>query len=293
MSVPSIFSIDVEDWFHILDLPDSADMSQWDRMPTHVVEDCRKLLDVFDEQGVKVTCFFLGWVGRKFPHLVREAADRGHEVASHGYSHRLVYSMTPREFYDDAVKAKQILEDILGKCVNGYRAPGFSVTSQVPWFFDQLTEAGYTYDSSIFPASRGHGGMKTGRYAPYRINDQMVEFPITVARFSRVPACLFGGGYLRLAPLSLIQRAASKILNEGRPVIYYVHPREVNPAAPRVEMPLRRSFKCYVNVASTEAKIRSLIGRFEMTTFQEYIRAHFSPGIAYGAKSIAAGTAGI
>jgi polysaccharide deacetylase family protein (PEP-CTERM system associated) len=289
MSIPSIFTIDVEDWFHILDLPSSADLSRWDDLPSHVVDDCRRLLDIFDEHGVKVTCFFLGWVARKFPHLVREAADRGHEIASHGYAHRLVYTMTAREFYDDAVKAKQILEDILGKCVNGYRAPGFSATREVPWFFEQLEGAGHSYDSSVFPASRGHGGMKNGQYAPYRVSGNMLEFPITVTKFSRVPACLFGGGYLRLAPLPLIQRAASKVLREGRPVIYYVHPREVNPAAPRLEMPLQRTFKCYVNVASTEAKIRALAARFEMTTFQNYIRAYFSPEGAQGARSLTAG----
>ncbi len=289
MSFESIFTVDVEDWFHILDLPSTMDISQWDAMPSHVEADYRKLLDIFDTYGAKTTCFFLGWVARNFPHLVREAAERGHEIASHGYAHRLVYTMTPRQFYDDALKARRILEDILGQRVCGFRAPGFSVTRAVPWFFEQLSAAGYTYDSSVFPASRGHGGMNTGCYAPYQLPEGMIEFPITIVRYSRIPACLFGGGYLRLAPLPLIQSAASKVLKEGRPVIYYVHPREVNPTAPRLDMPQPRRFKCYVNVASTEVKIRALLARFPMTTFQGYIKTHFSPGDPIGEKAMAAG----
>jgi len=193
---------------------------------------------------VKVTCFFLGWVAQEFPELVRDAADRGHEIASHGYAHVLCYEMTPEAFFEDIPKAKRIVEDLLGRPIHGYRAPGFSVTEKTPWFFDKLAQAGITYDSSVFPASRAHGGIKTSHYAPYVIKTKygsLIEFPITVARVFGRPTCFFGGGYLRLFPYTLLSRMSRKVLAEGRPVVFYVHPREIEPGHPRLRMnPLRR-----------------------------------------------------
>ena len=134
----SIFSIDVEDWFHILDAPAAPDISQWNRQPSCVERNFIKLLDLLGEQNVQATCFFLGYVAERFPHLVREASERGHEVASHGYGHQLIYTMTPQTFFEDTKKSKTILENITGKPVLGYRAPGFSVTEAIPWFDDKL-----------------------------------------------------------------------------------------------------------------------------------------------------------
>src|SRR5882724_4831986 len=134
-------------------------MSQWDSLPSRVEVNFRKLLDLFSEKNVKTTCFFLGWVAQKYPDLVREASSLGHEIASHGYSHTLVYKMSPEEFYRDSSRSKQILEDITGRAVEGYRAPGFSVTEKTPWFFEKLADAGYRYDASVFPTRRAHGGL--------------------------------------------------------------------------------------------------------------------------------------
>src|SRR5947209_14895215 len=127
-SVKSIFTVDVEDWFHILDSPSAPDISQWNSLPSCVERNFIKLLDLFSEKDVRVTCFFLGYIAHRFPHLVREANLRGHEIASHGYSHRLIYTMTPQEFMEDARKSREILENIIGRPVAGYRGPGFSVT---------------------------------------------------------------------------------------------------------------------------------------------------------------------
>ena len=129
-AIKCIFSIDVEDWFHILDLPSSPRPGDWDALPSHVEKNFFRLLDIFSAKDVRVTCFVLGWVGKKFPHLVKEASGRGHEIASHGYSHTLVYQMTEREFYQDAVESKKILEDITGRPIQGYRAAGFSLTNK-------------------------------------------------------------------------------------------------------------------------------------------------------------------
>src|SRR6185312_5917733 len=143
----SIMSVDVEDGFHLLEAESAPDISQCNSLPSGVARSFLKLLDLFSEKNVHVTCFFLGYVAERYPHLVKEALNRGHEIASHGYGHRLIYTMAPQAF----------LEGITGQAVTGYRAPGFSVTADTPWFFEKLVEAGFRYDSSVFPAPRQHG----------------------------------------------------------------------------------------------------------------------------------------
>jgi len=289
-----IFSVDVEDWFHILNLPSTPDLPMWDGLPSHVERDFLKLLDIFSEANARVTCFFLGWVARKFPSLVREAERRGHEIASHGYAHRLIYAMTAREFYEDAVKSKQVIEDAVGSEVIGYRSSGFSVTKSTPWFFDIPTEAGYRYDSSIFPAIRSHGGMTGVPYAPYCLAPNgLIEFPITVATVLRMPMCFFGGGYLRLFPWSIIRAMTMRVLKEGRPVVFYIHPREIEPEHPRLPMNTYRQFKSYVNLKGTEAKVQHVLSEFKVTTFRSYIEQHSCefagmPSVAATASAAAA-----
>ncbi len=270
----SIFSVDVEDWFHILDVPSAPALAEWSGLPSRVEKNFSKLLDLFSEEKVHVTCFFLGWIGEHFPHLVKEAASRGHEIASHGYGHRLVYEQGRDDFYEDVRRARLLLEDIAGVRVTGYRAPGFSTTEQTPWFFGALAEAGYQYDSSVFPAARGHGGMRDGRREPHRIGngDGILEVPITVANCMGKPMCFFGGGYLRLFPYWLIRKMARQVLAEGRPVVFYIHPREVDPSHPRLPMNRKRQFKTYVNLETTEWKVRHVLRDFPVTTFQNVIK---------------------
>jgi polysaccharide deacetylase family protein (PEP-CTERM system associated) len=264
----SIFSVDVEDWFHILDVPSTPGIAEWGTLPSHVEKNFNRLLNLFGEKNVQVTCFFLGWIAERFPHLVKEASARGHEVASHGYGHRLVYEQNREEFYSDVYRARLLLEDISGEAVVGYRAPGFSTTEQTPWFFDSLAEAGYQYDSSVFPAAHGHGGMREGRRDPHRITDGLLEFPITVADLMGKPMCFFGGGYLRLFPYWLIRRMSKQVLAEGRPVVFYIHPREIDPQHPRLPMSRKRQFKSYVNLETTETKVRRILQDFPVTTFK-------------------------
>ena len=268
----SIFSVDVEDWFHILDVPSAPAISEWGGLPSRVEKNFRKLLDIFSEHNVQVTCFVLAWVAERFPHLVKEAAARGHEIASHGYGHRLVYQQSRDEFCEDVRHARLLLEDVAGAPVLGYRAPGFSTTTDTPWFFDALVEAGYQYDSSVFPAPRGHGGIREARRDPYVIEGEgLLEVPITVADLMGRPMCFFGGGYLRLYPYWLIRQKAQQVLAEGRPVVFYIHPREIDPEHPRLPMSTSRRFKSYVNLDTTEAKIRRVLQDFPVTTFQNVI----------------------
>ena len=276
----SVFSVDVEDWFHILNLRSGYGMSDWDSLPSRVETNFRKLLELFSRHNVHVTCFFLGWVAERYPHLAREASLLGHEIASHGYSHSLVYHMSSAEFLDDIQRAKNILESITGQHVLGYRAPGYSVTPKTPWFFEKLAEAGYRYDSSMFPARRGHGGVTGSHCAPYAIpissSQQIIEFPISVAQVMTARICLFGGGYLRLFPWSLIKNMAHRVIHEGRPVTFYVHPREIDPQHPRIPMNTLRTFKCYVNLSSTERKLESILNEFPVTTFRQFLSEHWA-----------------
>lgn len=276
-----IMSVDVEDWYHILDLPATPPMSEWASLPVRVERNFGRLLDHFDAASVRTTCFFLGWIAERFPGLVRAAVDRGHEIASHGYGHELVYQQGERAFFEDVSRARGLIEDIAGCGVTGYRSPGFSTTRDTPWFFERLAEAGYRYDSSVFPASRGHGGFKeAASVAPHAVDTPrgpIVEFPVSVATLWSKRMCFFGGGYLRLFPYSLIRRKAREVLAEGRPVVFYVHPRDIDPGQPRLPMNARRRFKSYVGLGSAETKVRRLLDDFEFITFEEYLASR-NPG---------------
>ena len=260
-----VLTIDVEDWYHIIDVPSSPPIEKWSTMPSRVETNLLRLLDLLDANNVRATCFFLGWIAERFPGLVRETARRGHEIASHGYNHELAYRMTAGQALEDMTRTRRLLEDICGRQVVGYRASGFSAGPSTPWFFEQLSLAGYSYDSSVFPAGHGHGGDTSAPLGPHRIETRsgiITEFPISVTTFFGHRVCCFGGGYLRFFPYRIIRRQARRILCENRPVVFYVHPREIDPSQPRLPMSLRRRFKSYYNLRSTEAKLRRLVADF-------------------------------
>ena len=288
-----IMTVDVEDWFHILDVPLVSSPSQWEILPSRVERNFLHLLDLFADSETHVTCFFLGWIARRFPNLVRRAAHDGHEIASHGYAHCLVYRMTQDQFREDAGVARRILEDISGRPVLGYRAAGFSAGRGSPWFFEELVRAGYRYDASIFPARRNHGGFPAGKLRPYWVSTgagRILEFPQTVKSIFGIRLCFFGGGYLRISPLRLIQLMSWWVRREQRPVIFYIHPREIDPHQPRLEMNLRRRFETYVNLGSTQRKIRALLANVEGTCFSEFIQRNdvWSAAVAEGNRPAAA-----
>lgn len=269
-----IFSVDVEDWFHILDVPATPPIEAWDALPSRVEANFLRLLDLFDDWGARTTCFFLGWVGERYPRLVREADARGHEIASHGYDHRLVHEHSRDEFRADASRARRVLEDIAGAPVRGYRSAGFSVGDRTRWFVDCLIEAGYHYDSSIFPAAREHEGFRRPRRGAHILETgagSLVELPVSVADVFGRPVCFFGGGYLRLFPYSIIRRMSRQVAREGRPVVFYIHPREIDPGHPRLPMNWRRRFKSYYNLDSTLGKVRNILAEFRLTTFHDYL----------------------
>lgn len=277
----NILSIDVEDWFHILEVEATPSVRGWNKLESRVEKNFLDLLDEIDSSQGTATCFFLGWVAERFPDLVKEAARRGHEIASHGYAHQLVYCQSPDEFARDIERSKHVLEEISGAPVTGYRAPGFSITRDTPWAFDKIAAAGFKYDSSVFPARRGHGGIEDAELAPYWMETEegpLLEIPVTVIPLLGQRLCAFGGGYLRLAPYSIISRLSNAVNRSGRPVIYYLHPREIDPDHPRIDMGLIRRFKSYVNLKSTRPKLRKLLRDQDLGTFSDWIAREGAAG---------------
>jgi polysaccharide deacetylase family protein (PEP-CTERM system associated) len=270
----NIFSIDVEDWFNLSGTGAEPPPSEWDRLESRLERNFHGLLELLAEGGGTATCFVVGYFGKRFPRLIREAVAAGHEIAAHGYFHRLIYEMSPAEFYEDALATRKLLEDVSGAAVHGFRAPAFSVTERTPWFFEKLVEAGYRYDSSVFPAPHQTGGLAGGALAPYTVPTAagaLQEFPITTVRVLGQPMCFFGGGYLRLFPYPVIRAMGRKAQSEGRPIIFYVHPREIDPEQPRMQLSRRRRFTCYVNLETTRPKIRHILRDFQVTSFDAYL----------------------
>jgi polysaccharide deacetylase family protein (PEP-CTERM system associated) len=275
----NILTVDVEDWFHILEVEGTPDLEAWSGLESRVERGTERLLELFEGAGAKVTWFFLGWVAERHPKLVERVAQAGHEVACHGYAHQLVYTQSPDAFGEDIRRAKAILEDAAGAEVLGYRAPGFSITPATPWAFEEIAAAGFHYDSSVFPGPRGHGGLPGAPLGPYRIETSagsLSELPVSVVALGPKRLCFFGGGYLRITPYPLIRAMTSLVNLRGRPVVYYVHPREVDPEHPRLEMSALRRFKSYVNLDTTEAKLRALVRDQRLGTMRAWLLEHES-----------------
>jgi polysaccharide deacetylase family protein (PEP-CTERM system associated) len=268
------FTVDVEDWFHILDVAGTPPLDHWATLPSRVERNFHAMLGLLEEHHVRATCFFLGWIAERFPHLVRTASSAGHEIASHGYAHQLIFGQTEAAFFEDVSKSRRLLEDLCGRPVLGYRAPGFSIVKETPWALERLAAAGYRYDTSIFPGVRGHGGLPDAPLTPTRVetaSGPIVEFPISMAEIAGRRLCFFGGGYLRLFPYGLIRTMARRAHAEGRSIVFYVHPREIDPGQPRLPMSLPRRFKSYVNIRTTEPKIRRLLTEFRFKPLGEFL----------------------
>ncbi len=268
--VVNAFTIDVEGWFNILDLPRGPVQEQWadfeDRDTTHTL----RLLDLLERHGVRATCFVLGWTVEHRPGLLEQIVRRGHEIACHGYAHQLLYQIGPDRFRADLERAISVIAGVCETPLRGYRVPGFSLIDRTPWAFEILADAGFDYDSSLFPGARGHGGMPGAPRLPHFIDlpdgRRVREFPISTIRLFGQPTAYVGGGYLRLFPYRLIRRWVRRANAAGEPVILYIHPRDIDPDQPRLPMPLKRRFKCYVNLRTTMGKLEGLLTDFQWGT---------------------------
>lgn len=269
-----VLSIDVEHWFHILDSSAVPEMEEWDSLESRVERNVERLLAVLDEAGASATFFWLGWLAERYPALVRACQEAGHEVASHGYGHVLPYQVGRERFREDVVRAQAVLEDITGQPVPGFRAPGFGITPDTPWAFEVIREAGHEYDSSVFPTFRGHGGLPGAPLGPHLVetaSGPLAEVPISVVELRRRRFCLFGGGYLRLTPLSILRWGIGRLHDAGRPLVVYIHPREIDPDHPRLPLGLKRRFKSYVNLHTTMPKLQWLLEHYSFCTMRELV----------------------
>ncbi len=264
--IVNAMSIDVEDYFHVSVFDGLIPRSRWDTLESRVDANTRRLLDIFDAFGVRSTFFVLGWVGERHPGLVATIASRGHEIASHGYAHRLIYDQTPAGFRDDVRRAKQILEDASGRRVVGYRAPSYSITPRSLWALDVLAEEGYEYDSSIFPIRHDRYGIPVSARTPYVIDRnerEIVEVPGSTTRVGPLNLPVAGGGYFRLLPYWWTKWGISRVNRlEERPAVFYLHPWEIDPGQPRLPAGRLGRFRHYRNLEHTEARLRQLLTDF-------------------------------
>ncbi len=271
------FTVDVEDYFHVAALSSAIPRDSWSSRELRVEANTDRLLGVLAEREVRATFFVLGWVAERTPTLVRRIAAAGHEVACHGYSHKLVYRQTPAEFREETVRAKGCLEDTLGHGVFGYRAASFSVTRQSLWALDVLIDLGFRYDSSIFPIHHDLYGIPGATPEPHRVTAPsgrtLAEFPMSAARFFGLQVPVSGGGYFRILPYWLTRAGLQQINEqENRPFAFYLHPWELDPGQPRIRVGAFSRFRHYTNLSRCEARLRRVLGDFAFGTMEEALQ---------------------
>lgn len=260
-------SFDIEDWFHIVQVR-GLEPEHWDELTarhTLVERYTDQILQTCEDAGARGTFFVLGWIAERYPALIRRIADAGHEIASHGHMHDRVGELGPQRFAEDLARSIEAIGAACGVRVRGYRAPSFSITPGCEWAFDAMLEAGLEWDSSLFPAPRGHGGYPCPR-GPHVITapngGTIRELPMSVwspAGSAPLRLGFSGGGYLRLLPYQTLKSAMASEARHGRATVVYLHPRDFAPDAPRWPMPPHRRFKCYVGLASTQRKLERLL----------------------------------
>ena len=286
-------TIDVEDYFQVEAFASRINYNEWDNYPCRIKQNTQKILDILDDYQIKATFFCLGWIAKRSPSLIKNIAQRGHEVASHGYAHQPVYKQSPDIFMQDIRKTKQILEDIIGQPVIGYRAPTYSITQKTLWALEILAEEGYKYDSSIFPIKHDLYGIPNAPRFPFNVHtlkranvftckrsnvQTFFEFPLTTLRILNINIPIAGGGYFRVFPYIFIKNALRHInLKEKQPFVFYLHPWELDPEQPRINhLPWRSRFRHYVNLRKTEGKFRRLLSDFRFSTVLKVLKQHNS-----------------
>jgi polysaccharide deacetylase family protein (PEP-CTERM system associated) len=273
--VVNAMTIDVEDYFQVSAFDAVVSRNVWEGFDSRVCQNTERLLQIFADRGVTATFFVLGWVADRFPSLVSRISASGHEVASHGYAHRLVYEQTRSAFRDDVRRAKDILESATGCRVDGYRAPSYSITARSLWALDVLIEEGHRYDASIFPIRHDRYGIPDAPRHPYvltRGSGSLVEAPASTTRIGPVNLPVAGGGYFRILPYSWTRWGMARInARERRPAIFYLHPWELDPLQPRLRAGWLSRFRHYRNLDKTEARLQQLLRDFHFAPLREMV----------------------
>ena len=258
-------SVDVEDWFQVGAFERVIDKADWDTLAPRVERNTDAVLALFDACGVKATFFTLGWVAHRYPALVRRIVDAGHEIASHGWDHQRVFTMTADAFRADIARARTAIEQAGGAAVIGYRAPSFSIDQRTPWAHAVLAEEGYRYSSSVAPVRHDHYGWRSAPRFAFRPlpGATLVEVPVSVAEFAGRRMAT-GGGFFRMLPSAIADVAVRQANAEGEPAMFYFHPWEIDPNQPRVHAaPIRSRIRHYARLGAMAGKLRGLMARHE------------------------------
>lgn len=268
--ITNALTIDVEDYFQVAALAEAVRRDDWASMEYRAERNTDQLLALFDREGIKATFFILGWVAERSPLLVEKIFKAGHEVASHGYSHQLVYSQSPEVFREETRKSKQILEDIIAAPITGYRAASYSITQNSLWALDILCEEGFTWDSSIFPVHHDRYGMPDTPHFPYLLKARnggiLKEFPLSTCPIWGYRLPIAGGGYFRLFPYWFSKWGLGRINRAGKPFIFYLHPWEIDPEQPRQNVSGLSKFRHYNNLEKCMGRLEKLLAHFQFGT---------------------------
>ncbi|MGH8549506.1 MAG: XrtA system polysaccharide deacetylase [Methylococcales bacterium] len=273
VKLSNAMTVDVEDYFQVSAFEKNISRDDWDRLPCRVEANTSRILDLFEQHRVRATFFTLGWVAERFPALIRNIVDRGHELACHGYSHVRATEQTPEEFKQDVLLAKTILEDLGGREVKGYRAASYSIGKKNLWALDILEQVGFQYSSSIYPVRHDLYGMPDAPRFSFRPTEKrnMIEVPVTTVKLGNRNFPCGGGGYFRLFPYPLSKWAIRRVNRiDGQPAVFYFHPWEIDPDQPRQRnISLKTRFRHYLNLGRMERRLGWLLNDFKWTTMQQ------------------------
>ncbi len=266
----NILTFDVEEWFHLLDNSSTRTEQQWKTYEVRIHENMDRIFRILEDTGTRATFFIIGWIARTYPEVVRRIAER-YEIGSHTMNHQLVWQQTPEEFRQDVDSSIKLLQDITGKPVRCFRAPGFSIRETEPWAFETLSELGIEIDCSVFPAHHAHGGMPSyGKGEPAVIEcggHCIKEFPISTKELAGRHLIYSGGGYFRLFPYWLIKKWAKE---DSGYLLSYIHPRDLDAGQPMIrELPPARKFRSYVGLKGAESKLRRFLSDFRFSDIRE------------------------
>jgi polysaccharide deacetylase family protein (PEP-CTERM system associated) len=265
-------TVDLEDWYHSID---SIPPEDWGKYESRLEANTEKVLELFERFGLRATFFVLGDAVQKYPELVRKIHAAGHEIATHGYGHRLVYRQSPDEFRSDLRKSLQIIEDLIGTKVLGYRAPYWTITKDSYWALEVLREEGIRYDSSIYPIKTYLYGIPDAPRFPYEVRGQagsLIEVPPSTVTILGKKVPFSGGFYLRALPTWFILYGMGRINREGQPTVVYIHPPEFDAQKPRIELPLMERILHYHGLGVIEAKLEAMLSRFQFTTIRDLLK---------------------
>jgi len=268
-------TIDVEEWFQVANLQKKISYEDWNRCESRVLVNIERILELLFNHNVRATFFILGWIAEKRPEVVQMIHDAGHEIATHGYSHRSVTELTPEEFKTELEKSIEILEKISGQKVMGFRAPNYSIVPETIWACQILTDLGIKYDSSIFPVKHDRYGFLCAPRFPFFIDlkehGELIEFPLSTIRMFGNNIPVAGGAYLRLYPYWFIRMAIKRLNNTGKPAIVYLHPWEIDVDQPRVKLSFISKFRHYGNLMMMQTKLTRLLNDFEFAPVREIL----------------------